>query len=66
MSLPRAPLVNKMKFLTHTRLTSANKMYQGRKAISLTLQACVEGPNVPGSVLELWSGGMTRTHPDKR
>lgn len=66
MSLPRAPLVNKMKFLTHARLTFANKVYQGRKAVSFTLQASVEGPNVPGSVLELWSGWMTRTHADKR
>lgn len=60
------PLVNKMRFLTHTRLTHAKETNQSRKMISLNPKACVEGPNVPSSVLELWSGWMTRTHPDSR
>lgn len=54
-----------MRFLTHTRLTWANEMCQGRNTISFTLRACVEAARVPGSVPERWSGWMTRTHPDE-
>lgn len=64
INVAKGLLVNKMRLLTHTRLTCTNEMNQGRKTISLTPQACVKGQTVPGSVadeLMVWGDNKT-TH----